>query len=153
MYPTVMLIHSWMRWVVLILALVAVFRAVRGASGGRPWARADDLAGKLFLRALDVQVLLGLLLYFALSPITQAALADFTGAMKVSTMRFWAVEHWFGVLVGMVLAHRGVARVRKLTDPAHKHKVAAVFFTLALLAILASIPWPGTPNARPLFRW
>ena len=153
MYPTLLFVHSWLRWVVLVLALVAIFRAISGAASGRAWGRADDLAGKLFLRALDVQVLLGLLLYFALSPITRAALGDFGGAMKISAMRFWAVEHWFGVVVGMVLAHRGQIRIRKLTDSAAKHKVAAIFWTLALLAILASIPWPGTPNARPLFRW
>jgi hypothetical protein len=28
-----------------------------------------------------------------------------------------------------------------------------VFIVLALVAILASIPWPGTPHARPLLRW
>jgi hypothetical protein len=31
--------------------------------------------------------------------------------------------------------------------------VAAIFYGLALAAIAAAIPWPGTPNARPLIRW
>ena len=36
-------------------------------------------------------MLLGLILYFALSPITRAALQDFGAAMASSGLRFWAV--------------------------------------------------------------
>ncbi|MGH9370187.1 MAG: hypothetical protein ACRD15_01505 [Vicinamibacterales bacterium] len=153
MYPAVLLLHSWVRWAVVLFALLAIVRAISGAIGRRPWGRADDRAGTLFLRTLDLQMLLGLLVYFFLSPITRAAMADFGGAMKISGMRYWAVEHVVGMLIGVILAHRGQTRVRAIADPVRKHRVAAVFFVLALLVILASIPWPGTPDARPLFRW
>jgi hypothetical protein len=153
MYSTAMLLHSWLRWAVILLGLWAVLQAATGLGTRRPWGPADARAGRLFVVALDVQLLLGLLLYFALSPITRAALADFGAAMSVSAMRFWAVEHVFGMVVALALAHRGVARARSVLEPASKHRVALVFFGLALVAILAAIPWPGTPNARPLFRW
>ena len=153
MYAAVLLIHSWLRWAVILVALFAIVRAVTGASSRRPWAPADDRAGLLFTIVVDVQLLLGLLLYFALSPITQAALRDFGGAMAVSATRYWAVEHVFGMVVGVLLAHRGRARAKSIADPARRHKVAAIFFVLALVAILASIPWPGMPNARPLLRY
>lgn len=153
MYSTVLLLHSWLRWAVILLGLWAIAKSAAGLSARRPWGPGDDRAGRLFVIMVDVQMLLGLLLYFVLSPMTKAALADFGGAMKVSAVRFWAVEHVFGMIVGLALAHRGRARTRKLADAAAKHRVALVFFGLALLAILASIPWPGTPNARPLVRW
>ena len=153
MYPAVLLVHSWLRWVVLLLAVVAIARAFAGARAGRPWSPSDDQAGRLFVISLDVQVLLGLVLYFVLSPITRAALSDFGAAMQLSTSRFWAVEHVFGMVVALLLAHRARMRVRAIQDPRRKHMVAAVFYTLALLAMLASHPWPGTPNARPLFRF
>ena len=57
------------------------------------------------------------------------------------------------LIAGLAFAHAGQARVRKTADPVGKHRVAAVFFILAFIAIAASIPWPGTPNARPLWRW
>jgi hypothetical protein len=94
-----------------------------------------------------------LVLYFLLSPTTKAALSDFGGAMASSGLRFWAVEHVFGMVVGVILAHRGRSRARALTDPVARHRVTAIFFGLALVAIAASIPWPGTPNGRVLFRW
>lgn len=153
MYPSVLLVHSWLRWLVLLLALMAIARALGGVRHRRSWIPADDRAGRLFVMALDVQVVIGLVLYFALSPITQAALSDFGGWMKVSAMRFWAVEHTFGMVLAVALAHIGWARAKRTGDGPKKHRIVAIFFCLALFALLASIPWPGTPNARPLFRW
>jgi hypothetical protein len=153
MYLTVLLVHSWMRWVVILCALWAIGRALAGASSKRPWGPSDERAAKLFTITLDIQVLLGLILYFLLSPITRAAITDFGAAMKSSGMRFWSVEHVFGVVIGVLLAHRGRTRIKAVQDPVGKQRVAAVFFILSVLALLASVPWPGTPNARPLLRW
>jgi hypothetical protein len=78
---------------------------------------------------------------------------DFGAAMKSSGLRFWAVEHLFGMIVGLALVHIGRVRTRKLTDSAARHKVALISYTLGLLAILISIPWPGMPNGRALIRF
>ena len=53
------------------------------------------------------------------------------------------------MLVGVALAHIGRARVHKTSDDVRRHRLVAIFFTLALLAILASIPWPTLPHGRP----
>jgi hypothetical protein len=153
MYPTVLLLHSWLRWAVILVGLVATVRAIAGAVGGRTWQPLDQRLAQMFVGLLDLQMLVGLLLYFVLSPITTAALSDFGGAMGDSGMRFWAVEHWVGMVIGIALAHVGVARARRMADGAIKHRVIATFFVLAMLAILASIPWPGRVYARPLIRW
>ena len=107
----------------------------------------------MFGISLDVQFLLGILLYFVLSPFTRQAMQDFALAMRTSGLRFWAVEHVAGMLIAMALAHIGQARVRKAPTDRKRHRTAMVFYGLALLAILASIPWPGTPNGRPFIRW
>jgi hypothetical protein len=148
-----LLLHSWLRWAVLLAGLLALLRGLSAWSGGRPWTRSDDRAGAMFVGLLDLQMLLGLALYFLLSPITTAALQDFGAAMGNAPMRFWAVEHVTGMIVGIALAHVGRARIKKATDERRRHRTAAIFFGLALVAILASIPWPGTPYVRPLFRW
>ena len=152
MYSGVLLVHSWLRWAVLIVGVVAVVRGMAGWTGGRPWLRADDRTGYWFAMLLDVQMLLGLLLYFALSPFTRQAMGDFGAAMQNSGLRFWAVEHVLGMAIAITLAHVGRARVKKATDAVRKHKLSAIFLGLALLAIAASIPWPGMPNGRPLLR-
>src|SRR5688500_12115824 len=107
MYNLVLTTHSWLRWAVLLAGLFAFVRAISGAAGRRPWSRNDERAGFWFVTLVDLQLLLGLLLYFALSPITRAAMQDFGGAMRSSGLRFWAAEHVFGMVVALALAHVG----------------------------------------------
>ena len=151
-YAAALTVHSYLRWLVILAGLMAFVRAASRASGRKPWTPADDRAGFWFVTALDTQFLLGILLYAFLSPFTHLAFGAFGAAMKDPSLRFWAVEHPVGMLIGLALAHIGRVRTRK-TDSLSRHRVAAIFFGLALAVILASIPWPGTPNGRPLLRW
>jgi hypothetical protein len=152
MYSAALILHSWIRWAVILAGLYAFARSVLGASRRSQWTPADDRAGFWFVTAVDFQMLLGLILYFFLSPFTAQALHDFAGAMKDAALRFWAVEHLFGMVIAVALVHIGRVRARK-TDSLRRHRVAAIFFGLALLLIFASIPWPGSVHGRPLLRW
>jgi len=151
-YAVVLFIHSWLRWVVVLAGITAFLRAATGAATAKPWTPADDRAGFWFSIALDVQFLLGLMLYVFLSPFTHAAFSDFGGAMKNSVQRFWAIEHLLGMFIAIALVHMGRSIARK-TDSLRRHKLTAGFFVLALMIILASLPWPGLPYGRPLLRW
>lgn len=151
MYDAALLLHSWLRWIVLLLGFMAVARAVAGRSTGN-WTSTDDRIGALFTRALDLQMLVGLILYFALSPITHEGMRAMGAAMGNSSLRFWTIEHPFGMVVAIALAHIGLKRVQKTIDGVRKHRTALVFYTLSLIVILLTIPWPGRPIGRPLFR-
>ncbi len=152
MYNAALTTHSWLRWAVLVLGLLAIARALAGHMSGRPWSQADDRTARFFTTSLDVQMLLGVVLYFALSSITSEGMRDMGAAMGSAGMRFWTVEHPFGMLLGLALAHVGRARIRKTADAMRRHRVALIFFTLSMLVILATIPWPARTFGRPLFR-
>jgi hypothetical protein len=152
MYSALLLIHNLLRWVVLLLAILVVVRAVLGVTGRREWAAADQAGGQWFGRMLDLQMLLGLVLYIFLSPFTREAFGDFGAAMRYPPLRFFAVEHLIGMIIAVALAHIGTARVKKAKDAAQRHKNALLFYALALVIMLLSIPWPGMPAGRPLLR-
>lgn len=152
MYALTLAIHSLLRWAVLAAGASAFIRAVAGGRARREWTSADSRAGLLFVIAMDLQLLIGLALYFGLSPIMQIAFQDFGAAMGNSALRFWAVEHLFGMLVAAALVHAGRVRIRKTADATRRHRVAAIFFGLALLATALTIPWPGMAAGRPLLR-
>ena len=153
MYPAVLLLHSWLRWLVLVAAVVVLVRAVAGWRRAGPWTPADTSAGKLFVIALDIQFLIGLLLYAGLSPIVRTALTDMGGAMRDGLLRYWGVEHAVGMIAALAIAHIGHARARRKSSSAARHRAVAISTGLALLVILISIPWPGMAYGRPLLRW
>jgi hypothetical protein len=152
MYSAFLVLHSTLRWVVLVLALIALARAIGGVTGKREWKPADQSIGGWFVGSLDLQLLLGLILYIFLSPFTREAWGDIAATMKNAPLRFFAVEHLTGMMIAVALAHVGRAKTKKATDAAERHKSALIFYALAIVVIVLSIPWPGTPGGRPLLR-
>ncbi len=151
-YALVLYLHSWLRWLVVIAFGWALARAVRAVRSGRPREAADARARTLLLAALHTQLLLGLLLYFVLSPLRPTSLEGLRAAMKISALRFFAVEHPFGMTVAAVVAQIAVVRSKRTNDDRVAHRRLAFGLALAAVVVLASIPWPGFPYARPLFR-
>jgi hypothetical protein len=154
MYSAVLTIHSWMRWITLITAVAATLNAarqpVRTPDGGeRLPGRGWDV---LFMLVVDVQMLFGFLLYFGLSPFTKEAMNDMSLAMATPALRFWAVEHAAGMVIAAVLVRVGRVLAAGARSPAAARDRRLVCFILATVGMLASIPWPGLPNGRPLFR-
>ena len=73
--------------------------------------------------------------------------------MANTGLRFWTVEHPFGMIVAIAVAHIGRSRIRKTTDAVRRHRTALIFFTIALIVIVITIPWPGRAIiGRPMFR-
>ena len=152
MYEALLFAHSWFRWAVLLLGFIAFALAASGRFTRRPWTPRDEAAGRWFVIAVDVQMLIGLVLYLFFSSFTMAAWRDMAGAMADAVIRFWAVEHLVGMIAATAFAHVGRVRIRKTTDPARKHFVAAILFGLSLVLMLVSIPWPFGGVDRPAFR-
>ncbi len=141
MYQTFLYLHSYLRWVVLILAIVAIVKYASGLSGNKTFTDGDRKIGLFYMISMDVMLLLGLILYF-ISPITQAAFDDFGAAMKEKALRFWAVEHFLGMIIAVVLTHIGYSKIKKPAGGNSRFRIGLIFFGIALLVMLLSIPWP-----------
>jgi L-asparagine transporter-like permease len=63
--------------------------------------------------------------------------------MSDPVVRFWAVEHMSGMLIGIILITIGRARGKRKDTDLAKHKTFAIFYIIGLIIILAMIPWPG----------
>ena len=151
MYTFVLSLHSWLRWVALLAGIAATFTTLSDRAASTD-ARRADMWGLALMATLDVQMLLGLLLYFVLSPITAEAMRDFGAAMRNPALRFFAVEHLMLMMAAVVLAHVGRVLARKAPTPDAKRMRMLICFGLATGAMVLAIPWPGMANGRPLFR-
>jgi len=150
MYTTLLAVHSWVRWLALVACVGTVLAAVRGKVEG-PRSLADRW-GLIAMTALDLQLLLGLLLYFVASPNMTAIRENFGGAMKDPALRFWAVEHVASMFAAIALAHIGRVLARKASTAAAKRRHLLTCFGLALVLMVIGMPWPGRPGGRPFFR-
>jgi hypothetical protein len=151
MYTAVLVLHSWIRWVALAAGIGATILAMRGSgpSGDRKLER----WGMAFVSALDLQLLLGLLLYLVISPSMAEIRANFGAAMKDPVARFWAVEHITSMLVAVVLVHVGRVLGRKAATPDSRRMKLFICFGIATVLMLLAIPWPGMRAGRPLLRF
>ena len=141
MFGFILAVHNILRWIVLILLVVALVRAFWGWFGKREWTPTDRKVGMFYSVSLDIQLLLGLLLYFVLSPKTTIALRNFSAAMQSSELRFFVLEHILMMVLAVIFAHVGVAAAKRVEDSVLKHRRTAIWFSLSLIAVLVGMPW------------
>lgn len=144
MYPIFLGLHNLVRWVAVAAGVWALFRFVRGWQLRSSWTDGDATAARAVVSALDLQFLLGLLLYVVISPLTRNAFGDMSAAMADPAVRYFVVEHPTMMLIPIVVAHVGAARTRRASADA-RFRTAAIWFGIAVAALLAFMPW-----TRPL---
>jgi len=152
LYSLVLLAHSWLRWAVLLLALALLARSAAGWLRSRAWTPGDDRLQVALVAVIDLELLLGLLLYVALSPLTRAFLADPAVGMRAPVLRFFGIEHGVAMLLAVGVAHAGRVVSRRAPTAARRQRGVCITALVVLLLVVAAIPWPALGYGRPLFR-
>lgn len=145
-YSGLLYFHSFWRYVVLLLLVVAVVKSISGWIRNRAYTSSDNKLSLFTTISLLIQLLMGLLLYF-ISPYVK--FSDFGSVMKNTHDRFWAVEHISIMLAAIVLITIGRLLSKKAATDIARHKKTAIYFTIGLLLILLAIPWPFSNISRP----
>lgn len=151
MYPHLLATHSLLRWIFLIIILVTIAKSLAGWLGKKQYNSVDNKLRLFTVIAAHLQLVIGLVLYFV-SPITKAFSGDFKGSMKIQELRFFGMEHALIMIVAIVLITIGSAKSKRATSNLAKFKTIAIWFTIAIILILASIPWEFSGVARPYLR-
>ena len=158
MYSAILVLHSWLRWIALAAGVLATISAGRdtsslsAGSGSAPAKSQADQLGMILVSTLDLQLLLGLALYFFVSPNMAEIRANFDAAMKDPATRFWAVEHITMMLGAVIAAHVGRVLARKTADAKSRRMKLFICYGIATILMFLAIPWPGMRAGRPLFR-
>ena len=151
-YTFTLFLHSWNRWLILIAGVIVIAAAIKGLSTKSGYSSFQKRWALIFLSSLHLQLLIGILMYFFISPFTLQALSDFGLAMKDSVLRFWAVEHAFVNILAIAIAQTGSILVKRRNDSAEKNKQTLIWTAIAMLLILAMIPMGMMGVDRPWFR-
>lgn len=129
--------HSGLRWVVLVLLLVAIGNAFMKWQGNKEFQGGDKKIGLFAMVFTHIQFLIGLVLYFISPRVIFAA-----ESMKNAAARFFLVEHLSIMLLAIAVITIGYSRAKRTEDDSKKFKTTFIFFLIGLILILAGIPWP-----------
>lgn len=147
-----LILHSWLRWLILIAAIWTIIRAISGMAGHKQYTKADGKSNLFFMIFMDVQFLIGIILYFVKGWGKQWS--NISTMMGNGFLRFFAMEHVLMMIIALALVHIGRSSVKKATIDRKKHSRSLIFFGIALLIILAAIPWPFRAElGAPWFRF
>ena len=125
-------LHSVWRWAVLIAAVAALALSAMAATGSRPWDSTADRASFFFTLAMDIQFLIGMVLWL-------------TQGRWSGSDPFLSWGHPFLMLAAVAIAHVGRARTDRVSGDRAKGTQAAIFFGVSFLVVLLAIPFAAWP--------
>ncbi len=118
--------HSFWRWIVLIAAVVALVGALGGWLGSLSPARSARRAGTLYVVALDVQLLTGIILW--------------VGRGWYATPGYFRFEHTSTMLLAIIVAHAGQVMARRARDPRAAARTVTIAIAVSLVLVIVGIP-------------
>ncbi|WP_196885802.1 hypothetical protein [Aureivirga sp. CE67] len=134
-------IHSYVAYAVLILVLAALLNSIIGFSSNKPYSDKNKKIYLFTLIASHIQLLIGLVWFFTSPKIAALTEGGMGAVMKNSAARNAVVEHPITMLIAIALITIGFSKHKKKEDAKSKFKTIMVFYGIALLLILAKIPW------------
>lgn len=152
MFQTILSIHSLLRWVVLFSLIYTIFTSYWGWFSKKTFTPIDDKVRHWTMTFAHIQLMIGIWLY-VISPSMDYFIHNFKEAVHEADIRFMGMEHSLMMLIGIVVITIGSMKAKRKKEDTAKFKTIAIWYSIGLLIILLSIPWPFMANvSRPLFR-
>lgn len=152
MYVVLLTVHSWLRWALILVTLASAGFATRRLCRTAPWTDGSSRLARVWVSLVDLQVLVGMTLYFAYSPIARLARASPSWALRNPSLRFFGLLHPIAMALVFVVTHATWIAVRREREARVRYRRWALGASGSLVLLSLAIPWPQTSYGRPLFR-
>ncbi|MGB3007889.1 MAG: hypothetical protein WBC06_15350, partial [Chitinophagaceae bacterium] len=105
-------LHSFLRWVILILLLYALYKSF--ADRHKAYTAGHKKTGLFLMICCDVMLLVGLYQWFT-GPWGLKNIQNFgmSSIMKTPGLRFFAVEHITAMIIAIIFVHLGYSYSKK----------------------------------------
>jgi heme A synthase len=135
-------IHSYWAYLVLVVLILATLNALIKFFGNKEFEARDFRISLFALITMHIQLLIGIILYFTKD---YFSVIDEVGGMgevmKNADLRNLIVEHPTTMIIAVALVTIGYSKHKKKLVSKPKFKLLSIFYTLALILVLAKIPW------------
>jgi len=141
MYNTVKTLHSFWAYLVLLILILATINAIIKFIGKKEYHAKDFRLSLFTLIVMHIQLLIGIVLFFASDYLSLIREMGMSSIMKNSSLRSNIIEHPIIMILVVILITIGYSKHKKKLTSTSKFKTIAIFYTLSLLLVLAKIPW------------
>ena len=141
-------LHNLTRWVVVAGGIWAIYSSVRGLLTKNRWTPMVQRSGLIFTIALQLQFVLGIVLYL-ISPLVGGALNRLDRPIQSHEVRQFTFEHPILMLLALVAAQLGYSLSRRGNNDRVKFIRASIGFVIAGVFLFVGVPW----SSRPLLPW
>lgn len=141
MYETLLFIHSSWAFLALLILIVASLNAIVGYFGKKEYGATNFRIALFTLIVSHIQVLLGIVLLITAFAVNRFGDVGMKEVMGNPTLRLYIIEHPITMILAVALITIGYSKHKKKLTSTPKFKFLAVFYTIALILVLARIPW------------
>lgn len=141
MYDTIKFLHSYWAYLVLLILVLATFNTLIKFFGNKEFQASDFRISLFTLIVSHIQLLLGIVLFFLSDYISTIQEIGMGEVMGNPDWRSRIIEHPIAMIVAVAFITRGYVKHKKKLTSKPKFKVLAIFYSLALILVLAKIPW------------
>lgn len=131
-------LHSYWAYLVLLVVTLATINSIIGMITKKEFGAKDFRIALFALIVTHIQLLIGIVLYVFANNFGEVEMGEI---MKNATLRLKNIEHPLLMVVAITLLTIGYSKHKNKRTSSAKFKTLAISYTLALIAILAMIPW------------
>ena len=152
MYSNLLIIHSYLRWIVLGFLLFGLIFIFIKKSKKAIYTTKDYRLFKVIKNVFNLQFLVGILL-LTQSPMVKAFWSQASQAVKWREIRFFGLEHPFMMILGIILLNVFTDKTKEKIGSNNAFNYLFVNYLIIIFILFVSIPWSFSPfTARPNLR-
>lgn len=138
MMNTIKFLHSYWAYLVLLVVILATVNSIIGMVTKKEFGAKDFRIALFALIVTHIQLLIGIVLYIFANNFGEIDMGEI---MKSASLRLKNVEHPLLMVIAITLLTIGYSKHKNKRTSSAKFKTLAIPYTLALVAMLAMIPW------------
>jgi len=131
-------LHSYWAYLVLLVVVLATINSIIGMLTKKEFGAKDFRIALFALIVTHIQLLIGVVLYVFANNFGDIEMSEI---MNSDSLRLKNVEHPLLMVVAITLLTIGYSKHKNKRTSSAKFKTLAIPYTLALIAMLAMIPW------------
>lgn len=132
------MLHSYWAYLVFLMMVITTLNVLIKYIGKKEYSVRDFRLALFTLIVSHIQLLIGIILWFTQDYFGENSIKE---VMANSALRSNAVEHPIAMVLAVVFITVGYSKHKKKLTSSGKLKPLAIFYTLALILVLAKIPW------------